>query len=188
MPVLDAVFVGKVYLPEIYQGPILPPGGGGTPLPPWYPGHPEHPIPPTVWPNPPGQGPGNPPGFWGGSAPWPGYPMPPMAPGGPPPYPSHPIPPTVWPNPPGGGAPPSAGGPPPHVEHPIPPTVWPNPPQPLPPNPPWWPGHPEHPIPPVVWPDPPAPAGTLIEWKSAWSPTTGWIVVGVPNVPHPAPA
>jgi hypothetical protein len=58
----------------------------------------------------------------------------------------------------------------------------------LPPDPPWWPGHPEHPIPPIVWPEPPAPPGTLIEWKAAWSPQTGWVVVGVPNVPHPSPA
>jgi hypothetical protein len=27
-----------------------------------------------------------------------------------------------------------------------------------------------------------------VEWHSAWSPATGWIVVGVPTVPHPTPS
>jgi len=54
--------------------------------------------------------------------------------------------------------------------------------------------------PPVIWPTPPVgtpPDGgeeggrePKIEWKTAWSPATGWIVVGVPsedvNVPVPA--
>jgi hypothetical protein len=63
---------------QIGGGP-MPPGGGPS-LPPWWPGHPEHPIPPTVWPQPPGGGQPQPP--W-----WPGHP-------------EHPIPPTVWPQPP----------------------------------------------------------------------------------------
>jgi hypothetical protein len=57
-------------------------GVGGGPMPPgqrppWWPGHPEHPIPPTVWPNPPQPG-GPPLGTWGGDAPWPGYATPPI--------------------------------------------------------------------------------------------------------------
>jgi hypothetical protein len=57
-----------------------PPGGGGQPNPPWWPGHPEHPIPPTVWPTPPGSGgqPQPPLGTWGGDSPWPGYATPPI--------------------------------------------------------------------------------------------------------------
>jgi hypothetical protein len=44
--------------------------------------------------------------------------------------------------------------------------------------------HPEHPI---------APGGEgdrepLVEWKVGWSPATGWVVVGVPNVPHVTPS
>jgi hypothetical protein len=44
-------------------------------------------------------------------------------------------------------------------------------------------------IPPVVPPDPGTPP-TLpnIEWKTAWSPETGWIVVGIPQDPHPTPS
>jgi hypothetical protein len=77
--------------------------------------------------------------------------------------------------------------------------VWPQPPVIV--QPPWVP-HPEHPIPPTVWPNPPGQPGQppegggegdrqkLIEWKAAWSPQTGWIVVGVPNdqinVPTPS--
>lgn len=42
-------------------------------------------------------------------------------------------------------------------------------------------------IPPDVPPDiePPPP---LFDWKVAWTPDTGWIVVGVPQVPHPVPS
>ena len=40
--------------------------------------------------------------------------------------------------------------------------------------------HPEHPI--VLPPDlpPTTPEGGMIEWKTAWTPTTGWVVVGIP--------
>jgi len=65
------------------------------------------------------------------------------------------------------------------------------------------PGRPTHPIyyPPVIWDpsrpsnpitnpgDPNHPAGTpIVEWKTAWSPSTGWIVVGIPQVPVPTPS
>jgi hypothetical protein len=153
MPVLDAVFVGKIYLPELGGGPIYPPPGGG----------------------------GSPPGIWG---PLPGFPTHPIAPGGPPPG----IwgPPGPWPTPPI-----APGGPPPHPEHPIPPTVWPNPPA-LPPLGIWGPTDPR-PTPPIFIPMPPAGGapiepGTIVEWHTAWSPQTGWVVIGTPNVPAPAPA
>lgn len=129
---------------------------------------PTHPIAPG----------GQPPGTWGGaSEPFPGYGLPPAtgiwpSPG----YPAHPIapggrPPGIW----GGG----------NQPFPTPPIVI--PPGGLPPG--FWggsgEGFPTHPI---------APGGEgeggepKIEWKTAWSPTTGWIVVGIPNVDHAAPA
>jgi hypothetical protein len=155
-------------------------GGGPAPGGPF----PSHPIapggpPPGTWggvrppyidiglpgPQPPD---GSPPGFWGGSSPWPGWATPPIAPGGPPPWVSHPIPPTVWPEPPvvGGGTPPGFwGGSSP------------------------WPGYA---TPPIVLPILPGgglpEAGTMIEWKTAWSPQTGWVVMGLPQVPHPTPS
>ena len=65
---------------------------------------------------------------------------------------------------------------------------------------------PTHPIyyPPVIW-DPARPANPIvnpgdpdhpggeaqppkIEWKTAWSPTTGWIVVGIPTGEHVTPS
>lgn len=70
------------------------------------------------------------------------------------------------------------------------------------------PGRPTHPIyyPPVIW-DPSRPTnpivnpgdpnnpgqgqpgrGPQIEWKTAWSPSTGWIVVGVPTGEHVTPS
>jgi len=66
-------------------------------------------------------------------------------------------------------------------------------------------GAPTHPIyyPPVIW-DPSRPTNPIanpsdpdnpeggqqpkIEWKTAWSPSTGWIVVGVPTGPTPTPS
>jgi len=65
-------------------------------------------------------------------------------------------------------------------------------------------GRPTHPIyyPPVIW-DPSRPTNPIanpgdpnnpgagqprIEWKTAWSPTTGWVVVGVPTGPTPTPS
>lgn len=59
-----------------------------------------------------------------------------------------------------------------------------------------WPGpgplpHPEHPI--VIPPDegtkPPDPVQPPIDWKAIWAgPEHGWVVVGVPNLPHPTPS
>jgi hypothetical protein len=147
---------------------------------------------------------GQPPGIWGGKPPsyvdiggpppqpgvWPGpgYPTHPIAPGG--------QPPGIW-----GGTPPNypdiGGPPPPTPSHPIapggaPPVIW-------PPD-----GTPTHPIapggtPPLeIWggaplphPDQGLPEGERVpkvEWKTAWSPTTGWVVVGVPTVPVPTPS
>lgn len=61
-----------------------------------------------------------------------------------------------------------------------PPGIWgggnepfPTPPIELPPN-----------LPPDTGGDNPKP----IDWRVAWTPQTGWIVVGVPNIPHPVPS
>lgn len=35
---------------------------------------------------------------------------------------------------------------------------------------------------------PPEPIQPPIDWKVIWTPTEGWVVVGIPNVPHPSPA
>ena len=50
--------------------------------------------------------------------------------------------------------------------------------------------HPEHPIvlPPDLPPTLPPPDDRPIEWKAAWTPTSGWVVVGVPQGPHPTPS
>lgn len=72
---------------------------------------------------------------------------------------------------------PPPGSPPPRPTHPIyyPPVIWP-------------PEGPlvgiEHPIAPGG--EPPQPP--KVEWKTAWSPTTGWVVVGVPTGPVPTPS
>jgi hypothetical protein len=114
-------------------------------LPPWYPGHPEHPIPPIVWPQPPGGGP--PVGIW--------------------PNPGHPEHPIVIPLPPIDAKP----------EHPIV----------LPPPDSGLPVFPSHPI--VIPPDTPPDQERLIEWHAVWAgEDKGWVVVGVPNVPHPVPS
>jgi hypothetical protein len=95
--------------------------------------------------------------------------------------------------------------------HPIvlPPEIWPSPGHPahpivLPPDS-VSPGVPAHPIvlpplPPLgIWGDvnlpahpiflpPPEERKKLIEWVVGWSPDTGWVVVGVPQVPVPTPS
>jgi hypothetical protein len=72
--------------------------------------------------------------------------------------------------------------------HPIapggpPPGIWPSP------------GHPAHPIapggPPLqIWGDPiyPAKPPEIIDWHAGWSEETGWVVIGIPNVPAPTPS
>lgn len=84
------------------------------------------------------------------------------------------------PMPPGQGGPPSIWPSPGHPAHPIapggpPPSIWPDPGRP----------HPEHPI--ALPPAPPEPIQPPIEWKAVWHPEHGWVVVGIPNLPHPAP-
>jgi hypothetical protein len=123
---------------------------------------------------------GQPPGYWGGVAP----PLPthPIAPGGPPLG--------IW----GGYRPPyvdiGGPGPQPHPEHPI---YIPAPPTSPPGSPPiavqlpvfpWTPSHPIQLPPEVAPPTPERP----IDWKIVWTPTTGWVVVGVPSGAHPAPS
>lgn len=60
--------------------------------------------------------------------------------------------------------------------------IWgPGDPRPQPPiaNVPGVPGSPDEP--------PPEPIEPPIEWKAVWHPTEGWVVVGVPQFPHPTP-
>jgi hypothetical protein len=163
--------------------PIAP--GGERPTHPIAPGgeRPTHPIapggkPPTIWPSP-------------------GHPAHPIAPGG--------EPPGIW----GGGnepfptppivLPPGTEKPPPGIwsEPILPPGIWPSP------------GHPAHPIapggqppsepplgfwggvaPPQIWGDPimPAEPPQIIDWYAGWSEDSGWVIVGVPNVPAPTPS
>jgi hypothetical protein len=109
-----------------------------------------------------------------------GMPSHPIAPGGPPPG--------VWPPPGQPGHPIAPGGPPPGV--------WPPPGQPAHPiapggRPPgfWGGGSEPFPTPPIyVGPPAEEPPPGDITWHSAWSQTTGWIVVGIPQDSHPAPS
>jgi hypothetical protein len=84
-----------------------------------------------------------------------------------PPFPSHPIvvpPGGVWPpNPPVGQPPYPDQSLPPFPSHPIV----------LPPN-----------LPPTL----PSPDNRPVDWKTAWTPATGWIVIGIPTGPVPTPA
>jgi hypothetical protein len=169
-------------MPQAYW--IIPMEGGPAP------GVPTHPIAP------------------GGQ---PGYPSHPIAPGGE--RPTHPIapggpPPGIW----GGGGVgnyPDAGFPAPQPPmtgnrptNPIyyPPVIWPPdayPDQslPVPPTPPLtiWGGGGVGNYPDAGGPAPQPPAGgepertPVIEWKTAWSPATGWVVVGVPSDEAPVP-
>ena len=160
-----------------------PPGVGGPGSRPPSPGVPTHPI--YTPPQPPL-------GIWGG--PW----QPPYVDAGLPPFA------TQLPTIPPGGAWPSGGRPvdpgygvdigtgPVHPAHPIyipaPPTEPPSPPLQIWGGP-YFPPEPTHPIelPPEVAP-PETPDGRPIEWKVAWTPTTGWIVVGIPTGPVPTPS
>ena len=162
------------------RGPILAyiiPLTGGGPVDPGYgvPGWPTHPIAPG--------GPGRPvdPSF--GVPGWPAHPIAPGGPGG--------KPPGIW----GGGnepfptppivLPPGTVKPPPGIWHEI---VFPS--HPIAPG-----GQPTHPIapggPPLqIWGDPiiPAEPPQIIDWHAGWSEETGWVLVGVPNVPAPTPS
>jgi len=101
-------------------------------------------------------------------------------PGGP--YPAHPIAP---------GGPPLGfwgGTAPPYVDIGLPgqqPGIWPSPGHPS-----QVPGFPTNPIvlPPDLPPTMPDPDNRPIEWKTGWTPTTGWVVVGVPSGPAPTPS
>jgi hypothetical protein len=92
--------------------------------------------------------------------------------------------------------PPGTEKPPPGIwsEPIIPPGIWPSP------------GHPAHPIapggsepplgfwggvaPPQIWGDPilPAKPPEIIDWHAGWSESTGWVLIGIPNVPAPTPS
>lgn len=158
------VFVGEMYNADlsIGGGPIYPPAGGGQP----------------------------PPGYWGPNDPRPTNPIAGMGPGG-----NFPVPPplVIWgpgdPRPtnpiagmgPGGNFPGGGGG--------SPPGYWgPNDPRPSNPiaEPPWgWGG-----TPPAIDLPPEVPDIGPVEWKTAWTATTGWVVIGIPtgNVPTPSAA
>jgi hypothetical protein len=173
-------------------------GEGGYPSHPWVPpaGHPSHPwVPPPGYPSHPWVPPAGHP-----SHPWVppgGHPSHPWVP--PPGYPSHPwVPPSSG----GPGTPPlgiwggggvgdyiDAGFPGPQPGGPIgiwggpyfPPVIW-DPSRPT--NPIVNPGDPDHP-------GEGQPGGDRtpkVEWKTAWSPSTGWVVVGVPTGEHPTPS
>ena len=142
---------------------IMPVHGG--PVDPGYgvPGWPSHPIAPG----------GQPPGIWGGPGSLPPWAMPPIAPGG--------QPPTWGGRPPPGyisGGPDSLPGQPPHVSGgpgSLPPSVM--PPIYIPPTPPNQ--------PPI---DPPDPDN--VTWHSGWTPTQGWVTVGIvtPDAPTVTPS
>lgn len=114
------------------------------------------------------------------------HPEHPIAPGGSPPYPAHPgpilppdRPPGIW-----GGS---------NEPFPTPPIVIPPDKPNLPPLLIWGGGNQPFPTPPIQLPGQPAPPEggapvKLVEWRTAWTQNTGWIVVGIPQVPHPAPA
>lgn len=83
-------------------------------------------------------------------------------------------------------------GPPVYPVHPIAPNY---PPGNYPSLPIYWPGYPPGwGTPPIVQPPPGGgggdggPTTPPIDWQIAWSPDTGWIVVGIPQFPHPAPS
>jgi hypothetical protein len=186
---VPVIIVGELTYQGLQVGGGPMPGGGGAP------GYPTHPWVPPYGPSHPIAPGGPPPQIWGpiGNYPDAGFPGP--QPGGPtypstgPGFPTNPIaePPWGW-----GGKPPQrpplgfwggsgvgdyidAGGPGPQPGGPI--TIW---------------GpigdyidagfpEPQPPLPPVINDRP-------VEWKVAWSPATGWIVVGIPTVPVPTPS
>ena len=50
------------------------------------------------------------------------------------------------------------------------------------------PGDQPRPTHPIVLPPPGEVPEGPIDWKAAWTPTTGWIVIGVPTGPHVTPS
>jgi hypothetical protein len=165
MAAIPVSFTGVMWYPDLSVGVGPMPGGPGAQPPNWSPIHPSHPIanpwPPYVDAGPPGPQP-----------PWPSRPPPSWSPIGP----SHPIanprPPYVDAGPPG-PQPPTGGQPPLGI--------WGGP---------YFPPVPTHPIvlPPDLPPTLPPPDSRPIDWKTAWTPQTGWVVVGVPSGEHPTPS
>lgn len=150
---------------------IIPVGGSQPPLGIWGPTDPR----PTV----PIAGPGRPPGWGMANDPGYGVPLPPTQP---PPL-------VIWgpgdprPTLPIAGWSPGSG-------------TWPTP---TPPPGTWGPGDPRPTLPIAgwdpstgTWPKPELPP-TLpdvgpVDWKAAWTPTTGWVVIGIPTGPVPTPS
>jgi hypothetical protein len=150
-------------------------GGGGQPP------YPDQGLPgpqPGYGPRPDNTLPGQPPGIWGGG----NVPMPtppiynPGGGGGQPPgiwgggNVPMPTPPIYFP--PEGGQPPQGNWGPPRPDHTLP-------------------GEPPRPTHPIVLPPglpPELPDLGPIKWLTGWTPQTGWVVVGIPNLPHPAPS
>jgi hypothetical protein len=115
--------------------------------------------------------PGQQPGIWGPPGPWPTPPIA-MPPGG-----SAGQPPGIWgptdprPTPPI-YIPPEGSPPPLGIWGPTDPRPGYGLPGPQP--------HPEHPIVPPPNLPPTTPEGGKIDWKTGWTPATGWVVVGIP--------
>jgi hypothetical protein len=170
-PLGDGSSPPGINYPTFPTNPIVVPPGGAYPQPPlqiwggpWAPGF----SPGTPPPRPqPGPWPGSPQhpiydpglGIWGGSG---SLPQPPLGTwgGGNVPFPTPPI---YFP-PEGGGAPPLGT---------------------------WGGGNVPFPTPPIhIPPDtlPPTIEERPIDWKVGWTPTTGWIVVGIPTGPTPTPS
>jgi hypothetical protein len=203
MAAIPVTFVGYMHYTDV--------GVGGGPMPggpfPSHPIAPGGPVPPL------GTWGGRPPNYVDiglpGPQPHPEHPIviPPdaIAPGVPthpiyiPVYPAHPI--VIPPEAIGPGVPTHPIVlPPPHPAHPIviPPDAIepgvPTHPIVLPPVPPlgtWggdapWPGYATPPI--YIPPVGDGGREPLVEWKVGWSPSTGWVVVGVPTIPHPVPS
>lgn len=161
-------------------------GAGGGPVDPGY----GKPLPPEmIWGGRPGDWVPRPPlGTWGGSGQ--PFPTPPIVivdpPGGGPPL-------VIW----GGGNAPFPTPPivielpkPPTDAHPEHPIELPGKPEPGDPPRPWGGSGEGFPTPPIVIQPPPDPSGKppLFTWKVGWREDVGWVVVGVPNFPHPTPS
>lgn len=179
--ILDAVIVGKIHLPDIWGGPIVPPGQPPVGQPPgiWpSPGYPAHPIAPggpppsvqhpivlppnSIWPG----VPAHPIVIVPPGSIWPGVPTHPIVL----PLPPEGQPPGIWPSPGYPAHPIAPGGPPP--------SIWPGP------------GYPAHPIELPTPPDQPpteAPPPIDANWKWAWSPSQGWHPAYVPEGGKPQP-